>query len=1087
MQNLTGTAGADRFVVRQAGSTITGFDYAGGDRIVIDLEPGSTSAGIGGSDALDAARATSSETLTNFDLINPLRLAGYSAPLTATATGVDVRIPDADGIGTQVFVTISTADLATATTLVTTLLGSNTSTTVNSAAGTAGAAPGSSAFEVRSRGNTVVDWNDVTVDAARIAGVPPAASTRYFALVHAAINDAVQGIAPVAGRQSYLQSQGLTLAAAPVGAAADVAAAAAASAVLTNLFTDSANPVSRNTPNGAGTPNVAALYPGIFNAALNSAIAQSREGGASQASIDAGLAYGNRVAAAISSYRRTDGYLRNATGGTIDPASFNAIYKDGIENLGVDEAGGENNGTVGRLSNGTSLVGTAAPISTLKLDGTVGRAGAGATTPGAWRRAEDTLLATGTGEFSGLASPEVADVNQTWFLPKTSFFNDTIGAPPGLDSARYVDSVREVRAEGSLLDLPGVGNVSLANRTTTVNGVTSIVGINAAANVLGVVTGDADLTDAAFPNAVGIDTPGNLPRTQPDGVGATSADRTVIAHVWANAEGSYGPNYAYQKIAQQLAINNNDNLATSAYRFAALDLALADGFANLWDAKWDEDYFWRPVSSIRNADQLASTASLDDNNWTPREGTPQHPCHPSGTSATAGIATTLLASFYGENPVGGFTVSADVNGNSARLNNALISSGNTVSATDLRGAVNGVALEEVSRNYTSFSQAREETRLSRIYAGAHFRFATERGVQLGTNVANYFLANNPFLTPDPTRAPGLAVTAPASGVFSAATAIDAVAQARWLASGARNYEFGSITVDNASGSIDGLTTDNAGYLALALNRKNVIFNGRSDASAQAISNSNLTNSESQSAGQLSNTNLIGNTIFYLTENGVTTLSNTGGSKFASASAGGLNQLTFKDSANQDVRFEVGAALPAFRTNGRPGGAATNVTISIARAAAFNNSVGIYAVDDAEGCFDTTGAGGTGAPDGIVDLRVGEAGYLAEALRRAALNPALTQATVNGTSVSSTISLAAGQSFGLLLVSNGTLAAASAAGSTLNVFSSYAGANTDKLNHIVRLGNGTTEVFGFEDQLGGGDRDFNDLIVNINKTAPAVAV
>jgi Domain of unknown function (DUF4114) len=1081
MQNLTGTAGtADRFVVKQAGSTITGFNYAEGDRIVIDLEPGSTSAGIGGSDTLDAARATSSETLTNFDLINPLRLAGYSTPLTATATGVDVRIPDADGLGTQVFVTINTADLATATSLVTTLLGSTTATTVNSAAGTAGAAPSSSAFEVRSRGNTVVDWNDVTVDAARIAGVPPAASTRYFALVHAAINDAVQGVSPVAGRQSYLRSQGINLAAAPVGAAADVAAAAAASAILTNLFTDTANPVSRNTPNGAGTATVAALYPGIFNAALNSAIAQSREAGASQASIDAGLAYGNRVAAAISAYRRNDGYLRNELGATIDPASFNAIYKDGIENLGVDEAGGENNGTVGRLSNGTSLVGTAAPISTLKLDGTVGRAAAGATTPGAWRRAEDTLLATGTGEFSGLASPEVADVNQTWFLPKTSFFNDSIGSPPGLDSARYVDSVREVRAEGSLLDLPGTGNVSLANRTTTVNGVTSIVGLSAATNVLGVATGDADPTDAAFPNAVGIDTPGNLPRTQPDGVGTTSADRTVIAHVWANAEGSYGPNYAYQKIAQQLAINNNDNLAISAYRFAALDLALADGFANLWDAKWDEDYFWRPVSSIRNADQLAGTASLDDNNWTPREGTPQHPCHPSGTSATAGIATTLLASFYGENPLGGFTVSADVNGNSARLNNALISSGNTVSATDLRGAVNGVALEEVSRNYTSFSQAREETRLSRIYAGAHFRFATERGVQLGTNVANYFLANNPLLAPDPNRAPGFAVTTPASGVFNSASALDAVAQARWLASGARNYEFGSITVDNASGSIDGLTSDNAGYLALALNRKNVIFSGRSDASAQAISNSNLTNSERQSAGQLFNTNLTGNTIFYLTENGVTTLSNTGGSKFASTTAGGLNQLTFKDSANQDVRFEVGAALPAFRTNGLPGGAATNVTINIARAAAFNNSVGIYAVDDAEGCFDTTGAGGTGAPDGIVDLRVGQAGYLAEALRRAALNPAITQATVNGTSASSTVSLAAGQSFGLLLVSNGTIAEASAAGSTLNVFSSYAGANSDKINHIVRLGNGTTEVFGFEDQLGGGDRDFNDLIVNITK-------
>jgi Domain of unknown function (DUF4114) len=166
-------------------------------------------------------------------------------------------------------------------------------------------------------------------------------------------------------------------------------------------------------------------------------------------------------------------------------------------------------------------------------------------------------------------------------------------------------------------------------------------------------------------------------------------------------------------------------------------------------------------------------------------------------------------------------------------------------------------------------------------------------------------------------------------------------------------------------------------------------------------------------------------------------------------------------------------VPAFRTNGTPGGAATNVTVNIARAAAFESSVGIYAVDDAEGCFDTNA-------DGLVDLRVGQTGYLTEALKRAALNPAITQANVNGGNVSSTVSLAAGQSFGLLLVSNGTIAAASATGSTLSVFSSYAGANTDGLNHIVRLGNGTTEVFGWEDQLGGGDRDFNDLIVSITK-------
>jgi hypothetical protein len=726
-RKFTGTDGtADRFAITQKGSVIANFNYAEGDRIILDPKN-------------SAERSTSSETVTNFDIINPLvgqaaaaGVKGYDAPLKATATGVEVRIPAASGIGSELFVTISTADQAAATSLVATLANS-------SAAGVANAA----AFNVRSKGNTIVTWDDVVVDAARMAGVPPAASTRYFALTHIAMFDAVQGVLQTAGRQQYLESKGIILTPA-AGANADVAAATAASEILTSLFTDSNNPVVFNqstnaptafTPAGGKVTTIKDYYPGIFRTQLESTITQSKEAGATQPAIDAGITYGKLVAKNLLAYRKNDGYLLDKNGVKRNISKISAEYKDGIEGLAPDEAGGENDGTVGVLTNGTKLIGTGAAISTVQSNGTAGITSTAATTPGAWRRAEDTL---GTnGQFSNLASPEVASINQAWFLPAINFFNDAVGSPPTLDSKRYIDNVAEVKAEGSILDLPGSGNVNLTNRSTTVNGVTAIV---AGSTVLGAKINDTNAADNAYPNAIGGDAPPNLPRSQPDGIGKTSAERTTIAHVWANAEGSYGPNYAYQKIAQQLAINNKDSLADSAFRFAVLDIALADGFANLWDTKWDEDYFWRPVSSVRNADQLTGTASLDDNNWTPRETTPQHPCHPSGTSATAGIATTLLASFYGEKPVGGFTVSADVNRNSARLAGALADT-NGDGKTD----VNGVALEEVSRTYTSFSQAREETRLSRIYAGAHFRFATERGVQLGTKVANYVISNNPLL------------------------------------------------------------------------------------------------------------------------------------------------------------------------------------------------------------------------------------------------------------------------------------------------------------------------------------------------------
>nr|WP_228043643.1 DUF4114 domain-containing protein [Dolichospermum sp. LEGE 00246] len=41
---------------------------------------------------------------------------------------------------------------------------------------------------------------------------------------------------------------------------------------------------------------------------------------------------------------------------------------------------------------------------------------------------------------------------------------------------------------------------------------------------------------------------------------------------------------------------------------------------------------------------------------------------------------------------------------------------------------------------------------------------------------------------------------------------------------------------------------------------------------------------------------------------------------------------------------------------------------------------------------------------------------------------------------------------------------------------YLGANADKVDHIRLLGN---NVFGFEDLVGGGDKDYNDIIVKVN--------
>ncbi|ELS00285.1 vanadium-dependent haloperoxidase, partial [Gloeocapsa sp. PCC 73106] len=179
------------------------------------------------------------------------------------------------------------------------------------------------------------------------------------------------------------------------------------------------------------------------------------------------------------------------------------------------------------------------------------------------------------------------------------------------------------------------------------------------------------------------------------------------------------------------------SLEDTAYIFSTLNLTLADGFINIWDIKWDDDYFWRPVSSVRQADELTGTQDLDDDLWTPRQFTPQHPCHPSGTSMTAGAASQVLANFFGDDVE--FTVGADLHPNGNRLRNAL-----TDTDDDGIKDVNGTPLDEVSKTYTNLFDAADEARLSRIYSGAHFRFATETGITLGREVANFVLDTAPL-------------------------------------------------------------------------------------------------------------------------------------------------------------------------------------------------------------------------------------------------------------------------------------------------------------------------------------------------------
>jgi hypothetical protein len=172
-------------------------------------------------------------------------------------------------------------------------------------------------------------------------------------------------------------------------------------------------------------------------------------------------------------------------------------------------------------------------------------------------------------------------------------------------------------------------------------------------------------------------------------------EQTDIANFWQDDT----PAAMWNRVADQLATTTSDlPLVENARRLALINIALADATIAVWNAK-NTYNFWRPVTAIR---------ATSDPTWTPLLTTPPFQEYPSAHSGVSSAAATVLAAFYGDNTH--FTVT------SAGFANA-------------------------TRTYPSFSAAIQELQDARIYAGFHFRFSTQDGATLGTQVGNYITAN----------------------------------------------------------------------------------------------------------------------------------------------------------------------------------------------------------------------------------------------------------------------------------------------------------------------------------------------------------
>ena len=167
--------------------------------------------------------------------------------------------------------------------------------------------------------------------------------------------------------------------------------------------------------------------------------------------------------------------------------------------------------------------------------------------------------------------------------------------------------------------------------------------------------------------------------------------------------------FAWNEAARELLASKPLTLTESARLFAHVNIALADAFLAIFDAKYHYG-FWRPITAIRNGDRDGNNATERDPGWMPLISTPMHPEYPCAHCVCDGAAGAVLKSVFGTGNLPEFTLTY-------------------------------AAMSGVTRKYTSIQQLEDEVAMARIWGGVHFRTSNEVGNAIGKKVGEYVLQN----------------------------------------------------------------------------------------------------------------------------------------------------------------------------------------------------------------------------------------------------------------------------------------------------------------------------------------------------------
>jgi hypothetical protein len=302
-------------------------------------------------------------------------------------------------------------------------------------------------------------------------------------------------------------------------------------------------------------------------------------------------------------------------------------------------------------------------------------------------------------------------------------------------------------------------------------------------------------------------------------------------------------------------------------------------------------------------------------------------------------------------------------------------------------------------------------------------------------------------------------------------------------------ELGVFTVDDAQGKINGIAPGETGYTQAALNKSKVIFSTIANV-PNGFDINNLTSLIEFESGNNLRFLLVKNGTIDSVQNGNTPtsdilFSDLSRQKITDLGTDGFS-LAWKDGSNNDTDFKdlvvniksTNDPLPlGTNLQGKQQGEVLDLRgitqdvkadFTVNREAAFNNFVGFYKVADENGGIDVDA-------DGTIDFRPGDSGYAQAAIKNRVAGIDL-RVDNQGTASFTDKTLTGGSIFAPFILTNGRTVDQVLNGQVDQAYFAYIGANADKVDHIRLLGN---NVFGFEDLVGGGDKDYNDVVLKVN--------